>query len=202
MREFLGGHLVADPPDGDDRRRVAELAPNLPNVDVDGPRIAGEGVPPHALEQLVAGEHEPAMVEELPQQVELLRRELDLLVAHVHLTPARIDRELPVAQLVTFVAAALRDDAPQDALHACDELARVERLRQVVVGADLQPDDLVHVLVACGEHQDRDVGALPHTAADLDAVDVGQVEIEDHQGGHLRRHLRQRRMPGRHAATT
>ena len=50
-------------------------------MDVDGTRVAGERVAPDALEELVAGEHEPAVVEELPEQVELLRRELDLVVA-------------------------------------------------------------------------------------------------------------------------
>ena len=50
-------------------------------------------------------------------------------------------------------------DAAQDRLDARDELARVERLRQVVVGADLEADDLVDVLVAGGQHQDRHVGA-------------------------------------------
>src|SRR5919197_1707405 len=74
-------HLVADAPDGDDRRGVAELPAELADVDVDGARIAGEGVAPDALEQLVARQDEAAVVEELPEQVELLRRELDLLVA-------------------------------------------------------------------------------------------------------------------------
>src|SRR5262245_7525264 len=69
----LGGRdLVAHAPDRDDRRRVAELSPHLPNVDVDRPSVAGEGVAPDALEQLVARQHEPAVVEQLPEQIELL----------------------------------------------------------------------------------------------------------------------------------
>src|SRR4051812_32705752 len=64
--------LVAHAPDGHDRRRVPELAPELADVDVDGSRIPGERVAPDAFQQLVAREHEPAMVEQLPQEVELL----------------------------------------------------------------------------------------------------------------------------------
>ena len=71
--------LVADAPDRDDRRRVAELAPQLAHVDVDRARVARERVAPDPLEQLVARQHEAAVVEQLPEQVELLRRELDLL---------------------------------------------------------------------------------------------------------------------------
>src|SRR6185436_18124882 len=71
------GGLVADPPHGHDRRRITELLPQLPNVDVDRARVAGERVAPHALEELVAREDEAAMVEQLPEKVELLRGETD-----------------------------------------------------------------------------------------------------------------------------
>ena len=80
--------------------------------------------------------------------------------------------------------------AAQDRLHAGNQLARVERLRQVVVGADLEADDLVDVLVSCGQHQDRNVGRLADATADLDPVDVGQHQVEHDQrrlgGGDLR----------------
>src|SRR5438309_12089563 len=74
-----GADLVADAPHGHDRRGLAELAAQLPHVDVYGSRVPGEGVPPDSLEQLVACQDETAVVEELPQQVELFRRKLDLL---------------------------------------------------------------------------------------------------------------------------
>src|SRR6266545_2280212 len=54
--------LVADAPDGHDRRGLAELPAQLADVDVHGARVAGEGVAPDALEQLVAGQHEAAVV--------------------------------------------------------------------------------------------------------------------------------------------
>src|SRR5205814_10250422 len=38
-----GGDLVAHAPNGDDRRGLAELAPQLAHVDVDGAGVAGEG---------------------------------------------------------------------------------------------------------------------------------------------------------------
>ena len=76
--------------------------------------------------------------------------------------------------------------AAQDRAHARDELARVERLRHVVVGADLEADDLVDVLVARGQHQHRQVAGLPDALADLDAVDVGQHQVEDDERRLLR----------------
>ena len=55
---FDGRDLVPHAPHGHDRRGVAELAAELPDVDVDGARVAREGVAPDALEQLVAREDE------------------------------------------------------------------------------------------------------------------------------------------------
>src|SRR5437763_8251768 len=60
--------LVAHAPDGHDRGSLAELASQLPDVDVDRACVAGERVAPDSLQQLVASEHEAAVVEELPQQ--------------------------------------------------------------------------------------------------------------------------------------
>ena len=57
--------------------RVAELAPQLRDVDVDGARAAGVGHPPDEVEQLLAREHDAGMLEEAREQVELLARQLD-----------------------------------------------------------------------------------------------------------------------------
>src|SRR5438270_6407777 len=111
-----GRDLVADPPDGHDRGRLTELAPELAHVDVDGARVAGEGVAPDALEQLVARQHEAAMVEELPEEVELLRRELDLHLADANLPPTRVDVQVAVSDLRALAGLARRCRAAQDRL--------------------------------------------------------------------------------------
>ena len=69
-------------------------------MDVHRSRVAGERVAPDALEELIAREDDPAVVEQLPEQVELLRREPNLLVADVHLALARVDREVAVLELL------------------------------------------------------------------------------------------------------
>jgi hypothetical protein len=166
-------------------------------VHVHRARVAGERVAPDALEQLVARQHEALVVEQLPEEVELLGRELDLLLADPHLAPAGVDREVAVRQHLRLELLALGRGAPEDRLHPGDELARVEGLRHVVVGADLQPDDLVDVLVPGREHQDRHVRRLPEAAADLDPVQIGEHEVEDDQREVPRRGLDQRVGAGR-----
>ena len=58
-----------------------------------------------------------------------------------------------------------------------------ERLGDVVVGADLQPDDLVDLAVLGGQHDDRHVGALPQLPAHLDAGQPRQHQVEQHEVG-------------------
>ena len=80
--------------------------------------------------------------------------------------------------------------------HPRHELVRAERLRQVVVGADLEADDAVGLLGTGREHDDRNRRRLVRSAADetadLEAVDVRQHEIQDHQIGRPRADGRER----------
>jgi hypothetical protein len=80
--------------------------------------------------------------------------------------PGRLDGRLPA----------------QHRLDARHQLARVERLGQVVVGAGLEAGDAVHVVALGGEHDDGDAiagGAQP--PADRQPVLAGQHEVEHHQ---------------------
>src|SRR5437764_12122693 len=79
--------LVPHPPHGHDRRGLAELAPQLSHVHTDAARVAGELAAPDPFQELSAGEHGATMVEELPQQIELLRRELNFLRADLDREP-------------------------------------------------------------------------------------------------------------------
>ena len=74
--------------------------------------------------------------------------------------------------------------APQQGLDAAHQLAQAEGLGQVVVRAQLQADDLVHLLVARGQEQDRRlVARAAQPAQHLEAVDARQADVEDHEVG-------------------
>src|SRR5512141_1753008 len=176
-RVLRGADLVADAPDGHDRGCLAELSAQLSHVDVHRASVTSKGVAPDALEQLVTREHETAMVEQLPEEIEFLRRQLHFLVADLHLSAPRVDGQVAVAKNGALGLTALRRRAPEDRLDPSDELARVERLRHVVVGSHLEPDDLVDVLVAGRQHQDRHLRLLADPSADLDSVDVRQHQV-------------------------
>ena len=82
-----------------------------------------------------------------------------------------------------------RREAGQQALDPGQQLGRVERLDEVVVGAGPQPADLLLDLALGGEHDDRDVGGAALLAADLGrdlvAVELGQHDVEQDEVGRL-----------------
>ena len=50
---------------------------------------------------------------------------------------------------------------------------------EIIVGADLQSDDPIHLFAARGQHQDRRLSARAEDAAHLEPIDVGQHDVED-----------------------
>ena len=72
------------------------------------------------------------------------------------------------------------------------EFANRERLRDVVVGAQLEPDHLVELVVARGQHDDRHRARGAEALADLQAVEPRQHDVEHDEVDRLLRELAQR----------
>ncbi len=71
--------------------------------------------------------------------------------------------------------------APKNRSNAGHELAGAERLGDVIVGAQLQPHQLVRLVVTGGEHDDRQSGGAPDLAGDVEPVDARQAKVQDHE---------------------
>ena len=80
----------------------------------------------------------------------------------------------------------------QQRSHPGTELADRERLRDVVVGAELEADHLVELVVAGGQHDDRDGARRPQALADLEPVEPRQHDVEHDEVDRLLRELLQR----------
>ena len=91
--------------------------------------------------------------------------------------------------------------AAQRRLHAAAELAQRERLGDVVVGAELEAEDLVDLLGLGREHDDRHRRARAHAPADLEAVEARASSRRARRGRRSSRRSapapRGRRWPGR-----
>ena len=95
-----------------------------------------------------------------------------------------VELERPVVIRPSRVADRAGRPAEGDA-EAGVELVDAERLGDVVVGAALERLDLLALLVAAGQDHDRRRGVAPDPPDDVEAVDVGQAEVEQHEVGSL-----------------
>ena len=68
--------------------------------------------------------------------------------------------------------------ASQQRPHSAPELADRERLRDVVVRAELEPDHLVELVVSRRQHHDRHGAARPEPLADLEPVEPRQHHVK------------------------
>jgi hypothetical protein len=87
------------------------------------------------------------------QQLELGGGQLDVGASNADFAAQPVELEVADGKAVGRRGLLLR--ATQDGAHARDQLLRAERLRQVVVGAELEADDLVGLVNAGSEHDDR-----------------------------------------------
>ena len=77
--------------------------------------------------------------------------------------------------------------APERGANAREQLLDRKRLSQVVIGAGIERSDLVRVLAARRDHDDRHARPRAHRLHHLDAVHIGQAQIEQHNARRLRR---------------
>ena len=103
------------------------------------------------------------------------------VVADAHLAAAEVDRD--PADLHELGGGRGAVGAAEHRLHAGDELGRRERLGDVVVGAELEAEHPVDLGVAGGEEDHRDRRGLAQAAAHLEAVDVGEADVEHDEPG-------------------
>ena len=89
--------------------------------------------------------------------------------------------EAELAAVVRAAGSAAGCARAQHDLDARQQLARVERLGQVVVGAHLQADDAVGLVAARGQHDHRDFRLRAQLAAQRQPVVAGQHHVEHDQ---------------------
>src|SRR5919205_431164 len=166
---------------------VAELLAEVADVHVDAAVEDRQLAPEHLAHELFALDDEPGGAEQQDENLVLGVRQLDgpalapdlpRALVHPHVSDAQA-RGLARVRRLRGGLRACWARAPQDGLYARDQLARVEGLGQVVVGADLQPDDAVNVVAARREHHDVHVRPFgPQPPQHLEAVHARHHHVE------------------------
>ncbi len=140
------------------------------------------------IDQLVAAEDPARSQGERLEDVELADRQRDFGPAPMRGPGFGIEPQLAFGDHAAHLWLSLtRGGAAQDRVGAGDHFARGKRLGDVVIGAKLDPQHPVELVVAAGEEQHRQIAARAQAAAHLQPVHPRHVDIEHHQIGSLPR---------------
>src|SRR5680860_811818 len=141
------------------------------------------GITPDSLQQLLPTKRTPRTRRQEHDEVELAGRERHGNASLAHVVGRDLDAQIPGLDLVGQLLTRRHRSrgSTQDRLHASGELTRRERLGDVVVRAELQTHHAVVFVASGGEHDHRHRRVLPQAPADLETVDPGQHEVEDHE---------------------
>ena len=173
---FPGVDAVPDAGDGGDDPGLAEPFAQCRDGDAHG---VGERVcvlVPRSRQELFGADDTAFGSDEDFEHRELLPGQRDVAAVAVDLAAERIQPQacdLSHGWPVVGAPAVERSETEH-------ELSELERLREVVVGAELEPGGLVVETVGSGEHQDRHAAAGGDDAlADLVTARSGNVSVED-----------------------
>src|SRR5258706_4429518 len=170
-----------------------ELPPQAAHLDVDRAVVHLVVVQPRLAEQLVARQDALRLGEERREQVELVVGERHDPAPRGD-EPAQPHVQLPAREpLNAYFLHPIRHGlvgarAAEQGADARKQLPWRERLREVVVGAELAGHDPVGFVLAAGEHDDRNLRLLAQPARDLHAVLARQAQVEDDQVHRLPAH--------------
>jgi hypothetical protein len=112
------------------------------------------------------------------QQLEFAGREVHDLAPHPHLVAAAINGQVAKAHLRRTLSSILSDPA-QHRPHLGHQLAGAEGLGDVIIRTQIQADELVLLGGLGRKHDDGHFGLGSQDAADVEAVHLGQQQVQD-----------------------
>src|SRR5204863_5718673 len=146
-----------------------DLRADVREVHTEVVRLGLVARPPDLAQELAVGDELPSVLSEDAQEVELDRRQVDLLPGAGDVAPLQVDDQIP--DLDARLPAAVRRP-PKHGSQASQELVRPERLRHVIIGAGVERAHLLALVADRREHDDRELAPAPDLAGDVDAAAV------------------------------
>src|SRR6185312_4269561 len=147
--------------------------------DINSPGCHEMLLAPHLSQQLLSRPRRARMGDEELEQLELRRRQLDFFLTLIDATGGAVEAERPRADSFTrrglaFLAAQVRFDAGH-------QFTRAERLRHVIVAADLETEDAVDFIGTSGKKDDGrapEWSGLADPAAKIETILAGEHYIK------------------------
>ena len=165
------------------RRIGLDLLAQLEHVGVDRACVEAARVLPDPLQELVAALNATLPLGQVGEQPKLEGREWNGGVTDDHLMAAHMDAHRTRGK--EFLLGHPRHpSSAENGIDAKDQLARAERLRNVVVSAQLEPDDAIDFIGALCDDDDRERArprVFSESSQDLRTRNAFEEDIEQHQ---------------------
>ena len=153
-------------------------------MDVERPRVTEVVGSPDPVDERLAGEHAAGVLHQQLEELEFLARQVDGLSPDGDLEPLRVEPDTPGFENLPFICR-FPPGSSQNGPDPGNELSGAERLGDIVIGPELQSDNLVDLGVASGEHDDRHVRRTTDLLADVLSWKAGEHEVKQHQVGSI-----------------
>ena len=134
------------------------------------------------VDQVITAEDAPRATHETKEQPELEWRKFQRRSVEAGLHRIRVDLEA-IGEEDRLIIPGVQSATPEERPDARHELPRRERLDDVIVGANVESHDLIGVARPRGEHQDWYVASGADPMRDLEAIETGKHDVEDHEIG-------------------
>lgn len=143
---------------------------------------------PNLVQDKLVRQYLVGVMRQQAQELVLNRRQVQLLAIHRGNAGIKIDMQLAgIERALGGNTARLRiRKAPERRANAREQLLDRKRLGQVIVGASIERTNLVRILAARRDHDDRHARPCAHRLHHLDAVHIGQTQVEQHNARCLR----------------
>ena len=162
-------------------RILFQLLPQAADMDVHRPDVAAVLVGPDGVQQRLPGVDPAGVAHQEFHHIKLLGGEHDQLLSLVGVPGIQVQGDVAcrqaVAGLLFLRGACPAQERPDPGL----QLQDIEGLGQVVIGAVVEADELVHVLHLGGEEDDGHIGKLPDLAAGGEPVHNGHHHVQNDQ---------------------
>jgi len=154
----------------------SQLLAHAADKDLDRVRIAIEVLIVEMLDEFGAGHHAPFVVHEVGEQPVFMGGELDRIAVDADAAGARVEPDRPAGQFALGVPGG----AAQQGADAGEDFLEMEGLGDIIVGAGVEPLDLVAPAIARRQDQDgHGAAGAPPRLQHGDAVQFRQADVED-----------------------
>src|ERR1700675_4928404 len=120
-------------------------------MDIDAALKQGDFAAQNGFNQVVARDDVTGSLQKIGQKIKLNGRQFDFLIPATNRTRTVVEFDVTENNRFGVDRSQVREGsgaAPQESLNPCGKLARIERLHQVVVGADFETVNAIDVIAA------------------------------------------------------